>query len=130
MPHQRGCALAESASGGSVREPAPDQRRLERDTTPSSGVCFRPAPSWVEPRATRSSLRWGGRFLLFLKEEPLMQLIMKGEARTFQDGMNALDIAGEISNSLKKEALCAKLDGKVISLVEPIEGDHELEILT
>ncbi|MEG2859551.1 MAG: threonine--tRNA ligase [Clostridia bacterium] len=60
----------------------------------------------------------------------MMQLIMKGEARTFQDGMNALDIAGEISNSLKKEALCAKLDGKVISLVEPIEGDHELEILT
>ncbi len=59
-----------------------------------------------------------------------MELTLKGEKRVFEDGMNALDIAGALSQELKKTALAARLDGKVISLVEPITGDHELEILT
>ena len=59
-----------------------------------------------------------------------MSLNLKGEKREFVDGMNALDIAGEISQELKKAALAARLDGEVISLVTPIHGDHDLEILT
>jgi len=59
-----------------------------------------------------------------------MNLTLKGEVRVFEDGMNALDIAGALSQDLKKTALAARLDGKVISLVEPIHGDHDLEILT
>ena len=59
-----------------------------------------------------------------------MKLNLKGEIREFEDGMNALDIAGELSQELKKKALAARLDGQVISLVTPISGDHELEILT
>ena len=59
-----------------------------------------------------------------------MKLNLKGEIREFEDGMNALDIAGELSQELKKKALAARLDGEVISLVTPISGDHELEILT
>ena len=59
-----------------------------------------------------------------------MKLNLKGEIREFADGMNALDIAGELSQELKKKALAARLDGQVISLVTPIEGDHALEILT
>ncbi|MDD7412878.1 MAG: threonine--tRNA ligase [Eubacteriales bacterium] len=60
----------------------------------------------------------------------MMKLNLKGEIREFEDGMNALDIAGELSQELKKKALAARLDGQVISLVTPISGDHELEILT
>ena len=59
-----------------------------------------------------------------------MILNLKGEKREFADGMNALDIAGEISQELKKAVLAARLDGEVISLVTPIHGDHDLEILT
>ncbi len=59
-----------------------------------------------------------------------MELKLKGDVRVFDDGMNALDIAGAISQDLKKNALAARLDGEVISLVTPISGDHELEILT
>ena len=59
-----------------------------------------------------------------------MILNLKGEKREFADGMNALDSAGEISQELKKAALAARLDGEVISLVTPISGDHDLEILT
>ena len=47
-----------------------------------------------------------------------MNLTLKGEVRVFEDGMNALDIAGALSQELKKTALAARLDGKVISLDE------------
>ncbi|MDO4546955.1 MAG: threonine--tRNA ligase [Clostridia bacterium] len=59
-----------------------------------------------------------------------MLLTMRGEQREFADGKTALEIAGELSNSLKKKALAAKVDGETVSLTTPITGDHELEILT
>ncbi len=59
-----------------------------------------------------------------------MKLTLKGDVREFRDGMNALDIAGELSQDLKKQALAARFNGQVISLVTPIEGDGALEILT
>lgn len=64
------------------------------------------------------------------KEKEIMLITVNGEVREFQDGMNALDIAGEISAEIKKEALGACLDGEVISLVTPIHGDQTLEFLT
>ena len=44
-----------------------------------------------------------------------MILTLKGDKREFADGMNALDVAGSISQELKKNALAARLDGEVIS---------------
>jgi len=58
-----------------------------------------------------------------------MKLNLKGQIREFEDGLNALDIAGQLSQDLKKTALAARLDGEIISLVTPISGDHDLEIL-
>ncbi len=59
-----------------------------------------------------------------------MNITLKGEVREFPDGMNALDISGQISQQLKKDAVAAIVDGKVVSLVEPLHGDHTLAILT
>ena len=60
-----------------------------------------------------------------------MNLTINGETRQFEDGMNALDIAGKLSGDVKKTALAARLDGQVISLVTPIAGgDHQLDYLT
>ncbi len=47
----------------------------------------------------------------------------------FENGKNALDIAGEISQETKKTALAARINGRLISLPEPIHEDGVLEIL-
>ena len=52
-----------------------------------------------------------------------MKLMVNGIPMDVEAGKNALDLAGEISKDLKKEALVARLDGKVISLVTPINED-------
>ena len=57
-----------------------------------------------------------------------MKLTVNGVGYEFADGMNALDIAGEISKDLKKEALAARINGRLISLPEPINEDGVLEI--
>ena len=59
-----------------------------------------------------------------------MKISIKGEIREFPDGMNALDIAGEIDRELKKAAAAARVDGKVQDLAAPIQSDCALEILT
>ena len=61
-----------------------------------------------------------------------MKLKVLGQEREFADGMNALDIVSELDGELKKQALAARLNGRLISLVEPIQpaADAELEILT
>ncbi|MEX1308293.1 MAG: threonine--tRNA ligase [Eubacteriales bacterium] len=46
-----------------------------------------------------------------------------------EKGTTALDIAGKLSQGLKKSALAAKIDGKIVSLSETIEKDCALEIL-
>ena len=58
-----------------------------------------------------------------------MKLIVKGIPMEVEDGVNALDLSGSISKELKKEALVARLNDRVISLVEPIHEDGVLEIL-
>lgn len=60
-----------------------------------------------------------------------MLISIDGHAHEHQDGENALDIAKNRVPELYKQALVARLDGEsIISLVEPIHGDHTLEILT
>ena len=61
-----------------------------------------------------------------------MKIKVLGQEREFADGMNALDIVSELDGELRKQALAARLNGKLISLVEPIQpaADAELEILT
>ena len=58
-----------------------------------------------------------------------MKLIVNGIPMDVEAGKNALDLAGEISKELKKDALVARINGRVISLVTPIEEDGVLEIV-
>ena len=55
--------------------------------------------------------------------------LMDGE-RSFEDGMNALDIAGQLSQQLKKDALAAQMNGQVVPLWLPVPDGAELRILT
>ena len=59
-----------------------------------------------------------------------MLITLKDGGREFENGMNALDIAGQLSQELKKQALAARVDGELVELVKPIDHDCTLEILT
>ena len=58
-----------------------------------------------------------------------MKLMVNGIPMDVESGVNALDLSGKISKELKKEALAARLNGRVISLVTPIEEEGVLEIV-
>ena len=58
-----------------------------------------------------------------------MKLMVNGIPMEIEAGKNALDLAGEVSKELKKEARVARINGRVISLVEPINEDGVLEIV-
>ena len=58
-----------------------------------------------------------------------MKLVVNGVEMEVEAGKNALDLAGEISKEVKKEALAARLNGEVISLVTPINEEGTLEIV-
>ena len=59
-----------------------------------------------------------------------MQVEIQNGAHTFEDGMNALDIAKQVDKELYKAAVAAKVNGEVRSLVEPVPDGAKLEILT
>ena len=60
-----------------------------------------------------------------------MKITLRGSVREFEKGITPMEIAGQISQELKKQALCAKVNGeKVIELWQPIQEDCELNILT
>ena len=59
-----------------------------------------------------------------------MLITLKNGQREFENGMSALDIAGQLSQDLKKQAICAKVDGEIVELWQPINKDCTLEILT
>ena len=60
-----------------------------------------------------------------------MKITLKdGSQHEFENGMNALDIAGKLSQELKKQAIAARVDGELTELVHPIDHDCTLEILT
>ncbi len=53
-----------------------------------------------------------------------------GSKREFETGMTALDIAGAISNGLKKATLCCEIDGERADAFRPIEHDCSLKLCT
>ena len=59
-----------------------------------------------------------------------MKITYQGEIREFADGMNALDMAGEIDKELKKAALAARVNGEVAELVKPVPDGASVEFLT
>ena len=59
-----------------------------------------------------------------------MELLVKGEKRTYQDGINALDILRDTEGDLKKTAIAASFNGELVELQQPLHGDGKLEFLT
>lgn len=59
-----------------------------------------------------------------------MLLTLRGEQKEFENGLSLLEIAGKISQQLKKDALCARVDGEVVELWRTLEKDCEVEFLT
>lgn len=51
-------------------------------------------------------------------------------SKEYDHHITALQIAGEISNSLTKRAIAAKINGQLISLHEPIQESGDIKILT
>ncbi|CAB1251804.1 threonine--tRNA ligase [Clostridium sp. MT-14] len=56
--------------------------------------------------------------------------LKNGDKIEVEKGLKVIDVAEKLSTSLKKKALGAKLDGEVVELYHPINGDCKLEILT
>lgn len=60
-----------------------------------------------------------------------MIITLKDGKREFENGLSALDIAGQLSQDLKKKALAAKVNNdKVIELWQTLHEDCELQFLT
>ncbi len=59
-----------------------------------------------------------------------MKITLKGDVKEFDAPKTALEIAGELSQALKKEALAVKIDGTVSDLKTVINKDCELEFVT
>ena len=59
-----------------------------------------------------------------------MLLTLKGEQREFENGLSLLDIAGKISQQLKQDALCARVDGQIMEMWHTLDHDCEVEFLT
>lgn len=57
-------------------------------------------------------------------------ILPDGSKRQFDDGVTAFDVAKSISQGLAKAALAAKVDGKIVDLTTPLQGEVELAILT
>jgi threonyl-tRNA synthetase len=53
-----------------------------------------------------------------------------GSVKQFEQAQTGMDIAKSISNKLAKKALAAKVNGKIVDLSQPLEGEVELQILT
>ena len=59
-----------------------------------------------------------------------MNLVINGEQRQYDPGINALDILAGSDSELKKTAIAARLNGELIELMAPIQQDGTLEFLT
>lgn len=53
-----------------------------------------------------------------------------GAVKEFDKGVSTADIAASISPGLKKKALAGKINGELVDLATPIEGDGKIEIVT
>ncbi|HEX7381023.1 MAG TPA: threonine--tRNA ligase [Nevskiaceae bacterium] len=61
---------------------------------------------------------------------PIQITLPDGARKSFAAPPTALDIAGGISPRLAKQAVLAKVDGKLWDLTRPIERDADVELLT
>ena len=59
-----------------------------------------------------------------------MKLVINGQEMEFAAGASALDVLEKLPKEVKKEALVARHNGKLISLMEPLPGDGEVEFVT
>ena len=59
-----------------------------------------------------------------------MKLVMNGQEMEFAEGASALDVLEKLPKEVKKEALVARHNGKLISLMEPLPGDGKVEFVT
>lgn len=53
-----------------------------------------------------------------------------GSVKEFAEATTALEVAKSISNSLVKNAICARVNGQLVDLVDPITKDAEVVIYT
>lgn len=53
-----------------------------------------------------------------------------GGVRQYEQGVTSLDVAKSISEGLARNVLCAKVNGKVTELYNPIDEDATLQLLT
>ena len=53
-----------------------------------------------------------------------------GSVREYPAGVSMLEIAKDISPRLAREALAAKVDGRLVNLSAPLDRDARVEILT
>ena len=53
-----------------------------------------------------------------------------GSVRQYEKGVSSLDVAKSISEGLARNVLCAKVNGKVTELYNPIEENATLQLLT
>ena len=53
-----------------------------------------------------------------------------GSVRSVEDSSTVLELVKQVSNSLAKKVLAAKMDGKTVDLMTPITKDAEIEFLT
>ena len=61
----------------------------------------------------------------------MVKITMKdGSIREVAEGTTLLDFVKDVSNSLAKKVLAAKLDGKTVGLITPLTRDAKVEFLT
>jgi len=58
-----------------------------------------------------------------------MKINVNGIMMDAEAGVSALELSEKVSKELKKTALAAKLNGKVIGLAEPVAEEGKLEII-
>lgn len=59
-----------------------------------------------------------------------MKITLRDEVKEFPQGTTVAEVAGAISEGLKRAALVAKVNGEVVDLATPLTKDSTVEILT
>ncbi|HHX94644.1 MAG TPA: TGS domain-containing protein, partial [Clostridia bacterium] len=60
-----------------------------------------------------------------------VKVVLKdGNERLYPQGTRIMDIVSDISERLAKEAIVARLNGRLVDLFTPVEEDSELEVIT
>lgn len=59
-----------------------------------------------------------------------MKIILRDEVREYENGTTVEEIAKSISEGLARNAICGKVDGKLVDLCTKIDHDAKVEIIT